>query len=146
MRWLPTRSTPAALAVSHTGSALLVFTPHDPTDGAVLSTYSINGRPLRRATLDGPVGRVVCTRDGEIAVASQGSAVTVRRLHDLKLLHRYDVGGEAASGAAEVCALSLCGESHHAFVATEDGGLRIFANPIVNIQVLEQIAGELLNL
>ena len=32
------------------------------------------------------------------------------------------------------------------YLGTEDGGLCILANPIVNIQVLEAIAGELLNL
>ena len=40
----------------------------------------------------------------------------------------------------------MCAENHHTFVGTEDGGLCILANPIVNIQVLEAIAGELLNL
>ena len=48
--------------------------------------------------------------------------------------------------ASAVSALSLCAENHHAFVGTEDGALCVLANPIVNIQVLEQIAGELLNL
>ena len=45
-----------------------------------------------------------------------------------------------------ISALSLCAENHHTFVGTANGGLSILANPIINIQVLEQIAGELLNL
>ena len=64
---------------------------------------------------------------------SAGAAVSVRRVHDLEPLHSYDFEGEAARPPPRVCALSLCSENHHAFVATDDGGLRILANPIVNI-------------
>lgn len=70
----------------------------------------------------------------------------VRRLHDLQLLHCYPEATSAVPVPIRVCALSLCAENHHTFVSTEDGGLYILANPIVNIQVLEAIAGELLNL
>jgi len=75
-----------------------------------------------------------------------GALVTVRRLHDLQLLHCYPEAASAVPVPPRVCALSLCAENHHTFVGTEDGGLCILANPIVNIQVLEAIAGELLNL
>ena len=56
------------------------------------------------------------------------------------------MGFTADDHSLPVSAFSLCAENHHAFVGTEDGGLCILANPIVNIQVLEAIAGELLNL
>ena len=102
--------------------------------------------PLAVATTSTPLHAVIATRDGSAIVASAGAAVSVRRVHDLEPLHSYDFDGEAARPPPRVCALSLCSENHHAFVATDDGGLRILANPIVNIQVLEQIAGELLNL
>ena len=73
-----------------------------------------------------------------------------RRMHDLALLHSYHADAGAAGSSPRpppaVCALSLCAENHHTFVGTEDGGLRILANPIVNIQVLEAIAASLLNL
>ena len=52
----------------------------------------------------------------------------------------------AVSGAQAICALSLSVENHHAFVATACGGLRVYANPLVNIEVLEKLASELLNL
>ena len=108
-------------------------------------------RPPREA--DPPAGRHGHRR------ASEGARVTVRRMHDLHLLHSYaeeqaDGSGAAAAGgaaaaasaASRVSALSLCAENHHAFVASEDGALRILANPMVNLQVMEQIASELLNL
>ena len=69
------------------------------------------------------------------------AAVTVRRLHDLSPLHAFPEGG-----GRPVSALHLCAENHHTFVGTEDGAMRILANPLVNIKVLELIAGELLNL
>ena len=72
----------------------------------------------------------------------------VRRLHDLHLLHSYkeEAPGGGTAITPRVSALSLCAENHHTFVGTEDGGLSILANPMVNLQVLEAIAGELLNL
>ena len=138
VRWLDVGGEPRAVAISHTGSGLLVCTAAG--GGAILELFSVNGRPLTRVALDAPLGQLVCTRDGENIVASEGAAVTVRRLHDLGLLHSYPEPQHAVS------ALALCAENHHAFVGTEDGGMRILANPIVNIQVLEAIAGELLNL
>ena len=98
--------------------------------------------------LSDPIGQIVCTRDGEIVVASEGEDVTVRRLHDLHLLHSYkeEAPGGGTAITPRVSALSLCAENHHTFVGTEDGGLSILANPMVNLQVLEAIAGELLNL
>ena len=51
-----------------------------------------------------------------------------------------------SGGGRPVSALHLCAENHHTFVGTEDGAMRILANPLVNIKVLELIAGELLNL
>ena len=40
----------------------------------------------------------------------------------------------------------MCPDNHHAFVATDQGGVLIYANPILNIILLEKIAGDLLNL
>ena len=111
-----------------------------------LELFSLNGRPMCRVPLRAPLGHLLCTRDGEMVVASEGALVTVRRLHDLQLLHCYPEATSAVPVPPRVCALSLCAENHHTFVGTEDGGLCILANPIVNIQVLEAIAGELLNL
>jgi hypothetical protein len=111
-----------------------------------LELFSLNGRPMCRVPLRAPLGHLLCTRDGEMVVASEGALVTVRRLHDLQLLHCYPEAASAVPVPPRVCALSLCAENHHTFVGTEDGGLCILANPIVNIQVLEAIAGELLNL
>ena len=79
-------------------------------------------------------------------LVTEGPCVTVRQLSDLGVLHTFLDQPRAVAPPPRVCALSLCAENHHSFVATEDGGLRILANPIVNIQVLEAIAGELLNL
>lgn len=180
VRWLRVAGTPRAVAVSHTGSGLLVCSDDGPPAPArsssssssssggsapqQLELFSINGVPLRRVRLLAPLGQLICTRDGEIVVCSEGAAVTVRRLHDLRLLAKADHlrdqtnsfmalnGGEQSQqprGAAAppgVCSLSLCAENHHTFVGTDDAGLCILANPIVNIQVLEAIAGELLNL
>ena len=140
VRWLPVRGTPRAAAVSHTGSGLLVHTDAEGGGAPQLELFSLNGRPLTRVALGAPLGQLVCTRDGEMVVASEGAAVTVRRMHDLQEMHAYSEPPVAVS------ALSLCAQNHHAFVATEDGGLCVLANPIVNIQVLEAIAGELLNL
>ena len=193
MRWLPLEGTaPRALAISHTGSGILVATDRcgdsrrrpvgnlvgtdQPTAAAAqhdahrsgaspaldttppqqqldttppqqqLELFSLNGRPMCRVPLRAPLGHLLCTRDGEMVVASEGALVTVRRLHDLQLLHCYPEAASAVPVPPRVCALSLCAENHHTFVGTEDGGLCILANPIVNIQVLEAIAGELLNL
>jgi len=195
VRWLPLEGTaPRALAISHTGSGILVATDlcgesrrrpvgnlvatDQPTAAAAqhdahrsgaspaldttppqqqpaldttppqqqLELFSLNGRPMCRVPLRAPLGHLLCTRDGEMVVASEGALVTVRRLHDLQLLHCYPEATSAVPVPLRVCALSLCAENHHTFVGTEDGGLCILANPIVNIQVLEAIAGELLNL
>ena len=108
-----------------------------------LELFSVNGRPMTRIAVGAPLEKLVCTRDGENVIASEGDTVTVRRVHDLHLLHSYP---EPQHAAHKVSALALCAENHHAFVGTEDGGMQILANPIVNIQVLEAIAGELLNL
>jgi hypothetical protein len=48
--------------------------------------------------------------------------------------------------APDITALSLSPDNHHAFAATADGAFLIYANPLVNIQVLENLATELLNL
>ena len=146
VRWLAVPASPTSLCVSHSGNGLVVScAAGGGAAGGTLCLFSINGVPLARVALGAPLGRVIATRDGSAIVASGGAAVTVRRLHDLELLHAYEIHGGAAA-AAGICALSLCSENHHAFVGTEDGGFRILANPIVNIAVLEQIAGELLNL
>eukprot|EP00964_Phaeocystis_antarctica_P119484 scaffold83198_cov42-Phaeocystis_antarctica.AAC.1 len=104
-------------------------------------------------------------------------AISLRQMHpdagssELRLLHRFEVGGaegaggrggmgsagaggggsggsggSGGDGASRVTAFSLSAENHHAFAADSRGGLLIFANPLVNIQVLERLAGELLNL
>ena len=154
VRWLTVSGTPMAVAISHTGSGLLVFSNEGTSSSGAaplshqLELFSLNGRPLSRVALSDPIGQIVCTRDGEIVVASEGEAVTVRRLHDLHLLHSYkeEAPGGGTAITPRVSALSLCAENHHTFVGTEDGGLSILANPMVNLQVLEAIAGELLNL
>jgi hypothetical protein len=168
VRWLPVAGTPREVAVSHVGNGLLVYSDTVFGPGPQLEVFSINGIPLKRVTLGASLRQLICTRDGEIAVASEGASVTVRRLHDLHLLARADdlrdqrnaFGEESSSelptvaqpppsptaAPPRICALSLCAENHHTFIGTEDGGLCILANPIVNIQVLEAIAGELLNL
>lgn len=55
---------------------------------------------------------------------------------------------EAPAGypAADISAMSLSPDNHHAFAATADGAFLIYANPLVSIQVLEKLATELLNL
>ena len=167
VRCLKVAGAPQAVAISHTGSGLLVYSSRQRSDGHggsaasahTLELFSINGCTLQRVQLDAPLVQLICTRDGEVVVASEGTRVTVRRLHDLHLLHSYHEAGDASVGKAphggtapddsarqHVSALSLCAENHHAFVGTAEGGLCILANPIVNIQVLEAIAGELLNL
>ena len=80
-------------------------------------------------------------------VCSEGNAIVVRRLESLDLVHTYRVqDSPGVSAASIVSAFSLCPLNHHAFVATDDGGVLIYANPILNIILLEIIAGELLNL
>ena len=162
VRCLAVESTPHALAIGHTGSGLLVFTADDAVDGCVLHLFSINGRPLCRTRLGAPLSRMCCTRDGTMVVASEGGVISLRRLQpDLALLHRFEVvggdggggsgsgrggGGGSRSNATRVTAFSMSDENHHAFAADDDGCLHIYANPLVNIQVLERLAGELLNL
>ena len=181
VRWLSVRGSPTAVAISHTGSGLLVASQgemgttgmgamgrnggicdggdHGPFN---LELFSINGRPLRTVVLESYISHVICTRDGEVALSSEDGIVTARSMHDLHVLHSYndatltsgapvaasampEAGKPSAAGPC-VTALSLCAENHHTFVGTSTGSLWILANPIVNIQVLEQIAGELLNL
>tara|TARA_B100000780_G_scaffold159444_1_gene111435 strand:+ start:86 stop:424 length:339 start_codon:yes stop_codon:yes gene_type:complete len=112
---------------------------------------------------------MVCTNDGTMVAASEAGAISgailLRQMHpesgssELRLLHRFEVGGtggvgfrgggsggSGGDGASRVTAFSLSAENHHAFAADSRGGLLIFANPLVNIQVLERLAGELLNL
>ena len=115
---------------------------------------------------------MVCTHDGTMVAASEAGAIcgaiSLRQMHpdagssELRLLHRFEVGGaggargrgggsggdsgDGGDGASIVTAFSLSAENHHAFAADSRGGLLIFANPLVNIQVLERLAGELLNL
>ena len=43
-------------------------------------------------------------------------------------------------------AFTLSGENHHAFAATDGGGMVIYVNPLVNVAELERLASELLNL
>ena len=113
-----------------------------------------------RTRLEAPLCRMSCTRDGTMVAASEGGAISLRQMHpdsgasELRLLHRFDVGAaggdcggrDGGSSAPHVTAFSLSAENHHAFAADSRGGLLIFANPLVNIQVLERLAGELLNL
>ena len=111
---------------------------------------------------------MVCTHDGTMVAASEAGvicgAISLRQMHpdagssELRLLHRFEVGaggtgdrgsrggGSGGEGASRVTAFSLSAENHHAFAADSRGGLLIFANPLVNIQVIERLAGELLNL
>ena len=42
--------------------------------------------------------------------------------------------------------LGLSADDHHIFAAISDGSVLIFTNPMLNIQVLEKLASELLNL
>ena len=55
-----------------------------------LELFSLNGRPMCRVPLRAPLGHLLCTRDGEMVVASEGALVTVRRLHDLELMMTSD--------------------------------------------------------
>jgi hypothetical protein len=55
-----------------------------------LELFSLNGRPMCRVPLRAPLGHLLCTRDGEMVVASEGALVTVRRLHDLQLMMTSD--------------------------------------------------------
>ena len=97
--------------------------------------------------LDAPLSMLQCTRNGELVVGAEGGVLAVRRLHDLQLLHRYEVGARGADGApARVSAFALSGENHHAFAATDGGGMVIYVNPLVNVAELERLASELLNL
>ena len=111
---------------------------------------------------------MVCTYDGRMVAASEDGAMSLRQLmpdsgpSELRLLHRFEVGGGAGaaggrgagagggrgggSGGSHVTAFSLSAENHHAFAADSRGGLLIFANPLVNIQVFERLASELLSL
>ena len=112
---------------------------------------------------------MVCTHDGTMVAASEAGAtsgaISLLQMHpdsgssELRLLHRFEVGGAGGTGgrkgrdggpdgsfASRVTAFSLSAESHHAFASDSHGGLLIFANPLVNIQVLERLASELLNL
>ena len=56
-----------------------------------LELFSLNGRPMCRVPLRAPLGHLLCTRDGEMVVASEGALVTVRRLHDLQLMTSDDL-------------------------------------------------------
>ena len=153
VRRLALPGAPRAVAVSHTGSGLLVHCSLSEAAAAAdascwcLLLFSLNGRPLRRVPLDAPLSMLQCTRNGELVVGAEGGVLAVRRLHDLQLLHRYEVGARGADGApARVSAFALSGENHHAFAATDGGGMVIYVNPLVNVAELERLASELLNL
>ncbi|KAL1507045.1 hypothetical protein AB1Y20_007907 [Prymnesium parvum] len=148
VRWIDMCSTPSALAISHSGSGLLVYSADDPTDKHVLLLFSINGRPLRRMPIqNSSISQIVCTLDGENVVCSQDGAIVVRLIESLEPVHQYHMQDtEGVDPACSVSAFSLCPLNHHAFVASEDGGVLIYANPILQIILLENIALELLNL
>jgi len=140
VRSLPVHERAVAVAVAHASQRLLVATQR------AVHVFSVSGRPLAVVSPDRGVGRIVPTIDGELALLSEGSALAVRRISDLQLLHRYDLEAGGVASGAPLRAFSLSAENHHAFAGTADGGLTIYANPVVGIQVLERLASELLNL
>lgn len=140
VRSLPVHERAVAVAVAHASQRLLVATQRS------VHVFSVSGRPLAVVSPDRGVGRIVPTIDGELALLSEGSALAVRRISDLQLLHRYDLEAGGAASGAPLRAFSLSAENHHAFAGTADGGLTIYANPVVGSQVLERLASELLNL
>lgn len=86
-----------------------------------------------------------CT--GENAVCSQGNELVVRRMEDLQPIQVFRVQDTPnVHPMSTVSAFSLCPLNHHAFVASDDGGVIIYANPILQIMLLENIALELFNL
>ena len=64
---------------------------------------------------------------GENVVCSEGGVIVVRRLDSLALVHGYRVQDtQGVASASSVSAFSLCPLNHHAFVATDDGGVLIY--------------------
>ena len=119
-----------AVAVSPTGSGLAVCAEKTAEKIAEIHLFSLNGRPLARVPLDAAChpAALVCTRDGELLVGSEGTRIAVRRLHDLKLLYAYDLPDTSAprGGTSDTPpprgarALSLSPENHHAFAGAPD--------------------------
>ena len=151
VRRLALPGAPRAVAVSHTDRASSC-TARRPRPRRRLTRLGCSlslstAWPLRRVPPDAPLN-AAGTRNGELVVGAEGGVPAVRRLHDLQLLHRYEeVGARGADGApARVSAFALSGENHHAFAATDGGGMVIYVNPLVNVAELERLASELLNL
>ena len=130
------------MTVSPTGSGIIIASADDEKHhGALhLELFSLNGHPLTRVRLGhSALSGLICSSDGELVVSSEGETLVVRSLHDLRELHRYTM-------REQVLTFSLGTKDQHAFATTVDGGLYILANPLVNLQVLERLAVELLNL
>eukprot|EP00316_Scyphosphaera_apsteinii_P009187 CAMPEP_0119338788 /NCGR_PEP_ID=MMETSP1333-20130426/96917_1 /TAXON_ID=418940 /ORGANISM="Scyphosphaera apsteinii, Strain RCC1455" /LENGTH=251 /DNA_ID=CAMNT_0007350179 /DNA_START=57 /DNA_END=812 /DNA_ORIENTATION=- len=160
VRRLAVKSSAHAVAISHTGSGVLVYSADDDIDGEVLLLFSTNGVPLARTQLHAPLSSLVFSRDGDLVVVAEERCISVRLVDaaawrsaeaaPLQLVHRYQVHSnkpkQRVARVPQVVAVTLSDENHHTFVATDDGALLIYANPHVTIQVLERQLGQALNL